>query len=450
MPPERWVFIVGAPAEVDRLWELGIVATCSPGGRDVVRTWTVEHSRALAGRRVAVVVHEAGSRVTKGVAVFILAALEGFAESLRCVITGPQGTPGTLQERLENGVSPPELEAEVERRGGPRLSGETISTVREHLGVVDTGEHVVEGGFTGLDRLLAEPTSGRHFRVDGLIPDVGVSLLVAKPGIGKSVLAQNLALSVSRGEAFLGRTTRAATVLYLALEEDGTQVVERFRLMGATASDSSLRVWTRPAPAEAVGWLHVEASRASAGLVVIDTLQGFGRIGAVSDYATVTVFMSQLRLVARRAGTHVLALHHARRAGGERGDSALGSTGFMAGADTVIEMRATTQGMRTMWTSQRYGQAMEETVVVMDPTTYGVSLGRTRREADEERLGGAMLAFLRGLREAVEEPAILDQVEGRRERRRWALRRLVTDGLVKRTGRGRGGDPFLYEATAGD
>jgi hypothetical protein len=49
------VFVVDGREEVDRLWALGVVATCPPASREVTWAWTGLHSKALAGRRVAVV-----------------------------------------------------------------------------------------------------------------------------------------------------------------------------------------------------------------------------------------------------------------------------------------------------------------------------------------------------------------------------------------------------------
>ena len=42
---------------------------------------------------------------------------------------------------------------------------------------------------------------------DGILPDGGMSLLVAKPKVGKTTLAFGLGVAVSRGTEFLGRAT---------------------------------------------------------------------------------------------------------------------------------------------------------------------------------------------------------------------------------------------------
>jgi hypothetical protein len=62
---------------------------------------------------------------------------------------------------------------------------------------------------------------------DGILPAGGMSLLVAKPKVGKTTLAFNLAVAVSRGEEFLGRKTTQGPVVYLALEEKKGEIKKK-------------------------------------------------------------------------------------------------------------------------------------------------------------------------------------------------------------------------------
>jgi len=47
----------------------------------------------------------------------------------------------------------------------------------------------------------------------------GMSLLVAKPKVGKTTLAFNIAIATARGGELLGRSCARGAVVYLALEE---------------------------------------------------------------------------------------------------------------------------------------------------------------------------------------------------------------------------------------
>jgi hypothetical protein len=85
--------------------------------------------------------------------------------------------------------------------------------------------------------LLALQTTESNWLVEGLLPDGGTSLVVAKPKVGKSTLTQNLALAVARGEPFLGRPTTKGPVVYLAIEDKPSELARILRMMGAHEDD---------------------------------------------------------------------------------------------------------------------------------------------------------------------------------------------------------------------
>jgi len=73
--------------------------------------------------------------------------------------------------------------------------------------------------FSSASDLLNAPVHAETWIVEGLFAEGGYSLLVSKPKAGKSTLASCLSMCVLRGTPFLGRPTKAGSVLYLALEE---------------------------------------------------------------------------------------------------------------------------------------------------------------------------------------------------------------------------------------
>src|SRR5439155_21849789 len=77
-------------------------------------------------------------------------------------------------------------------------------------------EPMAEGsGFrlTRLDDLMSEPEEPVSWLLEGILPAGGLSLLAAKPKVGKSTLARNLALAVARGDEFLNRITVQGPVI---------------------------------------------------------------------------------------------------------------------------------------------------------------------------------------------------------------------------------------------
>ncbi len=67
--------------------------------------------------------------------------------------------------------------------------------------------------------------------VENLMISAGVYLLVSHPKVGKSMLAQQLAFSLTTGEDFLGFKVNPSHILYITTEGDINQLESRFKLM---------------------------------------------------------------------------------------------------------------------------------------------------------------------------------------------------------------------------
>jgi hypothetical protein len=297
-------------------------------------------------------------------------------------------------------------------------------------------------GLTSLSDLFNEPEEEVAWLVDDLLPGSGFSLLVAKPKVGKTTLARNLALCVAQGKDFLGRKTQQGLVIYLALEEKRSEVRKHFRDMGATGTED-IHLSVASAPADGLQQVRAAAERLKPVLIIIDPLFRLTRVKDSNDYAQVTQALEPLLVLARETGAHVLCVHHAGKGNREGGDSILGSTAIFGTVDTALMMRKM-EGYRTLQSEQRYGASLEETVLRYDATTRTVSLGDTKEAEDLTRLSQAISEYLQGQTAPVTEAVIDDTVEGRRGLRKKALRQLVAEGKVTRHGKGGKADPFTY------
>jgi hypothetical protein len=295
---------------------------------------------------------------------------------------------------------------------------------------------------TPLSDLFQEPEDDVEWLVDDLLPGSGFSLLVAKPKVGKTTLARNLALCVAQGKDFLGRKTQRGLVIYLALEEKRSEVRKHFRDMGATGTED-IHLYVASAPADGLQQVRAAAERLKPVLIIIDPLFRFTRVKDSNDYAQVTGALEPLLVLARETRAHVLCVHHAGKGNREGGDSILGSTAIFGAVDTALIMRKL-EGYRTLQSEQRYGTSLEETVLRYDETTRTVSLGDTKETEDLTRLSQAISEYLHGQAAPVTEAVIDDAVEGRRGLRKKALRQLVAEGKVTRHGKGGKADPFTY------
>lgn len=63
--------------------------------------------------------------------------------------------------------------------------------------------------------------------INGIMRSKDVYLLVSQPKVGKSMLALQLADSITNGKPFLGHKVIASPVLYISTESDFGQLQER-------------------------------------------------------------------------------------------------------------------------------------------------------------------------------------------------------------------------------
>lgn len=180
-----------------------------------------------------------------------------------------------------------------------------------------------------------------------------------------------------------------------------------------------------------------------AALVVIDPLFRFIRAKDGNDYAAMTAALDPVLTLAHKSGACVLVTHHAPK--GERADidAPIGSTAIAGSADVVLVLKRSDR-YRTLSTVQRTGEDLPDTVIELDPETRAVHTSGTRHEADVSAVKAAIIEYLKGLPEPVDQSTIDDAVEGRTQHKRAALKELVEAQDVTRVGDGKKGAPYLY------
>jgi len=273
---------------------------------------------------------------------------------------------------------------------------------------------------------------------DGILPSGGLSLLVAKPKVGKTTLALNLAVAISKGEDFLGRKTQQAPVVYLALEEKRSEAQKKIKALGVT--DEPLYFHFGSAPHEAIKEVSPLIKETRAGLLVIDVLQKFVRVKDLNDYAQVTRALEPLMATARLDNCHILLTHHAGKSDRQDGDDILGSTGLLGGVDTSVHIKKRDQ-RRTFFTIQRYGEDVPETVIKLLADGSLQAVGSRQEVEIEETLP----LILEALDQPLTQDKILERVERKTKLVVDGLKELANQGRVNRTGSGKKGDAYVYE-----
>jgi hypothetical protein len=299
--------------------------------------------------------------------------------------------------------------------------------------------------FTELEILLIEPEEAHPWLVDGLLPMAGFSIVAAKPKVGKSTLARNLALTIARGETFMDRKTAQGPVVYLALEEKRSEVQRHFQRMGALTEPVIVHVGA--APEEAVNELTLAIALHKPVLAIIDPLLKLVRVTNANDYAEVSRVLEPLIELARSSGCHVLCVHHLGKGERSGADALLGSTALFAAVDTLLLMQRHDQ-IRTIATNQRYGEDLPETVVAFDAEQGRVSLGGPLAQVQIETCAREVLRVI-GNQEWIE-TQIKGAIGGNQTTVAKAIRHLVDSGHLQKNGGGKKNDPYRYCLSCAD
>jgi hypothetical protein len=422
--PAATVFIPEGEKDVENLWMLGVVATCNAMGAG---KWRAEYNEFLRGRQVVLLPDhdKAGAGHTRTVA----NVLTGIAASVKVLNLPGLPDKGDVSDWLTSGGTAERLTALADAT--PAYAPETDSVSRDR--------NASGFRFSTLDDLLAEPEEEVAYVWERTLPAGGISICAAKPKVGKSTCVRNLVVAVLRGTPFFGRAITPGAVVYLCLEEKRAEIAGHFRRMGA--SGGNLYIHTGRAPDDALAALTVAIAEYRPVLAVIDPLSRFVRLNDANAYAEVARAMEPIIDLARTSGCHIICVHHAGKGERTGGDALLGSTALFAAVDTLLMMKRRDQ-VRTIETMQRYGEDMEETVVYLDTETGIVTPGGDLATMLMEQAQVAVLAAMGN--DTLTEPDIRARVGGNESTTGKALRALVDEGKVARTGKGKRGDPYQY------
>ena len=292
--------------------------------------------------------------------------------------------------------------------------------------------------------LYEAPDDDVKWRVHDLLPCGGLSILSARPKAGKSTLARTGAMAVATGQPWLGREVAQAPVLVCAFEEIKAAVVRHYRAMGATP-DMPLHFHIGPPPGDPLPWVEAEVERIKPGLVIIDPLFKALNVEDGNSYAEVGRALDPLLALARSSGAHIMAVHHNRKGAGDAaGDEVLGSTSLFAGVDTLLSLKRSTEGNRIISSTQRYGVDMEPTLLTLNPATMWISATGTRAESAARETAQHVFDFLANTAEQMPTNEIVDGVDHRRTQVLAALKLLLGEGRIVRSGSGKRNDPHLY------
>jgi len=280
--------------------------------------------------------------------------------------------------------------------------------------------------------------------VDGLLREVGLSMIVAKPKSGKSTLLRQLSVAIAEGTDFLGKPTSCGDVLYLNLEGQIGAVQEHLKKLNYTEQRGAVHVVHEQMPFNGQEGLNKLVATLGVlpkvKLVVIDPIVKFLRIADSDKYDQVSLGIETLEQLTRKFSLHLLySTHGKKRQTDDAGDSPIGSTAFRGGTDTNLYLSK--QGTRrVIETEQRWGVVMEPTWLVFDEETHRLSLGATLESEESSRNEGKERKTLERIEQEIwnqlcllKNPGqiqLLNMVTGKKSTKVQVLNDMINSGKV--------------------
>ena len=163
------------------------------------------------------------------------------------------------------------------------------------------------------EQLMTTPLKPIEFCVDGMI-STGLFILAGAPKIGKSWLALDMALSIAKGEKFLGRETKRGTALYLCLEDSYARIQNRlFELTSEPSENLHFAIMAGTLGGNLEKQIeNFKAQHTDLKIIIIDTFQKI-RSGNEASYASDYKELSVLKNLADKLQIAILLVHHTRK-----------------------------------------------------------------------------------------------------------------------------------------
>ncbi len=312
-----------------------------------------------------------------------------------------------------------------------------IKDLKVFLGISDDGSFEL----VRVSELWDEQDDEPEWAVEHLLPEGSVGILGSRPKTGKSTFARCLAVAVASGELFLDELeTVHGDVIYLALEENKRAVVRAFKMVAlkgfgmdeARAREvlSHIGLITGPTPKDFPKKLADLVEKHQPVLIIVDTLIRLLKLQDSNAYSETSAGLEPLLHMAHERNIAVLLLHHTKKS--DQGEL-LGSTGIAASADVILTL-GKKDGTRTLVAEGR-GVAFEPVTLSFHPDSLFYSMGVPVDEAEIHVVMERIRAFMGNHPDSpVFWKDLQAGVEGRKQTKNEAIRRLEHEGVIERKG----------------
>ena len=313
--------------------------------------------------------------------------------------------------------------------------------------------------------------------VEALIYKNTLNVLGGSPKAGKTTLAHQLAVCVSKGIPFLEHNTVQTPVLYLSLEEHESRVRRAFRTLGVAEDDELFLVFKKLKSSDyklVIQGLREQIIDNNIGLVVIDTIihmpkEGRLKDSSVLDYNNTVDWWNDYMDIAHELDVAVMLIYHmpkfaSSRIGRSPINSMFGSTGLGAMVDQAYAVWREPNDKRSFQTEGRLPDFPDHEIILNEETLWSKLGAKVIATAEDKGQSneGKIINALKDITSAWGEPYIprgvlitgipdegefygVGKVDMRTEEVTPTIYRLKKSGLVEIHYRGKTGKKMFIE-----
>ena len=190
---------------------------------------------------------------------------------------------------------------------------------------------------------MRKEATKKDFIVDNLMKSKGLYCLVARPKVGKSLLALQLANSIATGTTFLGFRTSPSPVLYISTEMNSTQLVDRIDKMNLNFNDDNFVMIEQNLNERRLNLMDLQlqfqtfSNEYKGRFVVIDMFSGIDLNNGydLNNYQDIgQVVFPKFRELCKKYDFTILLVHHLNK-----NNTSLGSTAIDGSVDGKITLK---------------------------------------------------------------------------------------------------------------